>query len=528
MKELEKDIYEYKEPLREVKTESGWVRGINGNNPIFTVFKGIPYAKPPVGELRWKAPQPVEPWEGVRMCHEYSAIPYQFRGKMGRIPNTDMYQKEFYQYREPMSEDCLYLNIWTPAKNENEKLPVMFWVHGGANICGSGTEVQVDGEGFNKRGVILVSFNYRVGVLGFMAHPQLSQESDHNISGNYGLLDQIAALKWVKRNIAAFGGDPDNITIFGQSSGAANCYILSCSPLTKGLMKGAIMESAPSLGDVNVHRDSSEDYMTLRQAEELGIDLMKKAGCNDISEMRQLDYKQLLKLSEVESADIKVGQFIIFPITIDNYVLLDTPAHIIFRGENHDINYMAGSTKDEYVAWDSLSREEVSEFAKKFGDDKESFIELCDSMTDEEFNCGLEDTGELKNVILAENQIKHNRKPAYLYYFTRNLPGENGGSFHTCEMWYHFSSLYRCWRPFEGIDFDLSIDIADYWANFAATGNPNIGAKEVNKNKPQWVAYSGENKEYMQFGDKREMFRKPFRKMQAFFLNHIVYKGTLD
>lgn len=521
------DIYEYHEPLRKVKTESGWVEGINGNNPIYTVFKGIPYAKSPVAELRWKAPQPVEPWEGVRQCYKYSAIPYQFRGKHGRIPKTDMYQKEFYRYQEPMSEDCLYLNIWTPAVDRNENLPVMLWIHGGANICGSGTEPQVDGEELNKRGVILVSFNYRVGILGFMAHPELSEESDEKVSGNYGILDQIAALNWVRNNIREFGGNPDNITIFGQSSGAANCYILSCSPLTKGKITGAIMESAPSLGDVNVHRSPSEDYQTLKEAEELGTQLMKKAKCNSIQEMRKMDYESLLQLSCVDQADIKVGQFIIFPVVLDHYVLHDTPAHIIFRGENHDINYMAGSTTDEFVAWDKLDRSEVKKFAEKFSDPS-AFEKFCEGLTDEEFAHGLEDTGELKNVIMAENRIKHGKKPAYLYYFTHNLPGENGGTFHTCEMWFHFSTLNRCWRPFTGTDFDLSVDMADYWANFATSGNPNEGNGNVSVHRPEWKPYTVEDRMYMEMGDQRKMIHKPFRKMQQYFLDEIVYKGPLD
>jgi para-nitrobenzyl esterase len=210
-------------PSAPVKIEDGKITGVPaGKDSNVTVYKGIPYAAPPVGQLRWKPPQPVETWQGVRAMEEFGNRCLQPKG---------------WGSKEGMSEDCLYLNIWTPAKSEDEKLPVMFWIHGGGFTGGSG---DLDGRPLAERGVVLVSINYRLGPLGFFAHPLLSEESEKGVSGNYGILDMICALKWVQKNIGQFGGDKDNVTIFGESAGGAAVYILCSSELTRGLFHKAI------------------------------------------------------------------------------------------------------------------------------------------------------------------------------------------------------------------------------------------------------------------------------------------------
>lgn len=230
--------------------EGGKVQGVLTETPGVTVYRGIPFAAPPVGELRWKEPQPVLPWEGVKRADTWGHPSWQARHTGGG------YTPEFFFDGDPeFSEDCLYLNVWTPAAGKPDaKLPVTLWIHGGGYTAGWGFEPEMDGEEWAAHGGVLVTFNYRLGILGFLAHPALSAESEHGVSGNYGMLDQIAALKWVKRNIASFGGDPDHITLMGQSAGAMSVQTLVTSPLSKDLVAGAIIQSgggitnAPALG----------------------------------------------------------------------------------------------------------------------------------------------------------------------------------------------------------------------------------------------------------------------------------------
>src|SRR5579863_6920032 len=228
--------------LSEAKTDAGMVSGIKNSTGDVTAFKGIPFAAPPVGDLRWKAPQPVQHWDGIKKCDSFGPSPMQLKP----FPFI-VYTSEFLIPENPIGEDCLYLNVWTGAKSKAEKRPVFVWIYGGGFSSGGSACPIYDGEALAKKGIIFVSINYRVGVFGFFAHPELTKESPDKASGNYGLLDQIAALKWVKKNIAAFGGDPDKVTIAGQSAGSMSVNALVASPLTKGLFKRAIAESGSFL-----------------------------------------------------------------------------------------------------------------------------------------------------------------------------------------------------------------------------------------------------------------------------------------
>src|SRR5512133_1104850 len=260
-------------PLR-VKIKDGTIQGTTENG--LTVYKGIPFAKPPVGDLRWRAPQPPVKWEGVLDASKFGPAPMQ-----GGNPPSGK------------SEDCLYLNIWTPAKSANEKIPVLVWIYGGGFSFGSTAEPVYSGEKLAKKGVVLVSIAYRVGQLAFLAHPELSAESPNNVSGNYGLLDMIAGLQWIQKNIAAFGGDPNKVTIFGESAGGISVSMLCASPLAKGLFQGAISQSGGSFGPTRAKTFPGENMKTLKQAEADGIAYVQKVGVSSVAELRKMEADKL-------------------------------------------------------------------------------------------------------------------------------------------------------------------------------------------------------------------------------------------
>ena len=405
----------------------------------YTLFKGIPYAKPPVDQLRFKAPSPPESWEGVRKAHAFAAKPAQH----GHQPGS-FFEREFYSnpdFLPPMSEDSLYLNIWTPAADVNAKLPVAFWIHGGAFLGGYGSELEFDGEAWCRRNVILVTINYRVNAFGFLAHPWLSAENEQGISGNYGILDQIAALQWVHRNIAAFGGDPERITILGQSAGSMSVQTLVSTDLTGNLIKGAILQSAGGY-DSGLNRDR-----TLAEAEKIGEKFVEICGAASLTELRAMPTEKLLDAvqSIVAEAFQGPGGVTALPFTpiIDNHLHKAGYNAIVEQGWHKDIAYMIGSTRhDISVDPDKLA-----------AGDPGRLYRGCINWS-------------LKNEALG-------RKPAYVYYFTRQLPGDNQGAFHSSELWYMFGTLDRSWRPWEPCDHRLSDRMLDYWSNFVKTGDPN-------------------------------------------------------
>lgn len=427
-----------------VTTKKGKIRGVEMDG--YVLFKGVPYAKPPIGELRWKAPQEAEAWDGTYAADQFSCKPEQ-----GGQEDGSFYQKEFYENPEflvPCSEDCLYLNIWTPAQSPKERLPVMFWIHGGALANGYGSEPEFDGEAFCREGVILVTINYRLGILGFLSHPELSAESGHG-SGNYGHMDQIAALKWVHENIAAFGGDPEQITIFGQSAGAGSVQTLVNSPLAKGLMNKAIVMSGVFLDQLM--DGGPMKGLDLAGAEQTGYDFMKAAGCGALKQLREKSYEEL-----AATPGLGFGGPFGFGTVIDGYVLEHSANEGFFEGSNADIPYMFGNTSEEFGPMNNSLR--------------------------------------IGNRVMAELSERRHGRPAYLYHFDRWLPGNEDGSFHSAELWYVFGTISRCWRPMTGVDYDLSLTMTKYWANFAKTGNPN------GKGLPRWDPYTTNNRTHMVLG----------------------------
>lgn len=420
--------------------EGGEVSGVPSETPNVCIYKGIPYAAPPVGDLRWKQPQPVKPWKGIRQCDTFGAASLQ-----GDLTPGSFYWKEFYQGGDPKrSEDCLYLNVWTPAAGKPEaKLPVIFWIHGGAYMGGYGHEIEFGGDAYAKKGVILVTINYRLGMCGFLAHPLLTAENNSKGSGNYGLFDQLAALKWVKRNISAFGGNPDNITVMGQSAGAGSVQALISSPLTKGLIQRAIIQSGGGLGGIISAK-------SLKEAEKQGSDMWKAAGISTLEEMRAYPAE---KFQEVLMKYMQQQKSFGLPYSpcVDGELLTAPLDETARNGQELDIPYLIGYTSEDMMP----------EVMKKAATDWSLLLE------------------------------QQGRKPAYVYCFSRDLPGEDmpssqgafgdmKGAFHSSELWYTFGTLGKCWRPMEKADYELSERMVSYWTNFAKTGNPN------GEGLPQW------------------------------------------
>lgn len=418
-----------------LKIESGRIEGVNSNVPGITIYKGIPYAAPPVGDLRWKKPQLVEPWQGVRKCDKFAAASLQ--GDHGK---GSFYWKEFYQAGDPeRSEDCLYLNIWTPAAGKDAKLPVVFWIHGGGYMAGYGHELEFDGEAYAKKGVILVTINYRLGMCGFLAHPLLTAENKGKGSGNYGLFDQLAALKWVKRNIAVFGGNPDNITVMGQSAGAGSVQVLVSSPLSQGLIQRAIIQSGGGLGGIITAKALSE-------AEQMGMAMWNEVGVTSVDAMRAYPADKFQEVLIKYMMKQKNFGGLPYGPCIDGELLEAPMNEIAEAGKELDIPYLIGYTSED-IAPDVMRKAAVGWS------------------------------------LLQEEQ---GRKPAYVYCFSRDLPGEDmpagpqlggfgdmKGAFHSAELWYMFGTLGKCWRPMETVDYELSECMVNYWTNFAKTGNPN-------------------------------------------------------
>ena len=414
--------------------EGGQIQGVKADVSDVIIYKGVPFAAPPVGDLRWKKPQPVTPWEGVKVADKWGNAAIQASAQ-----GMELYTKEFYSDGDPeRSEDCLYLTVWTPASaagNPDCKLPVAMWIHGGAYDHGWGYEKEMDGEAWAEHGVILVTINYRVGIFGFMAHPLLSAEDANGVSGNYGTYDQIAALKWIKNNIAQFGGDSDNITILGQSAGAASIKNLVTSPLSKNLISRAIIQSGGGLGQ----QPTAPAQSPKANEEAKGKKVMDAAGWTTLEQMRAASADEVQQAfvgynAKAEKPQDRVG----FRPFTDGVLLTKDFNQATYDQEIADVPYMIG-----FVTGDRNAEESVM-----------NFCAVHSSQTS---------------------------RPIFAYHFARPLPGDEAGAFHSSELWYMFHTLGRAWRPFTEADYALSDKMVDYWTNFAKYGNPNgeEGAPQV-------------------------------------------------
>lgn len=463
-----------KTPPNILQTDKGKVKGVYNTDKTVRIFKGIPYAAPPIGELRWAAPQPIEAWNDIKSCTQFSASPIQ-----NKPEPFYCWTEEFIAQPEPLSEDCLYLNVWTSAKSETEKLPVFVWIYGGGLVSGSANCDIYDGEEMAKKGVVFVSINYRVGVLGFMAHPELSKTSGTNASGNYGFMDQIAALKWIKDNISAFGGNPNNVTIAGQSAGAFSVNALIASPLTDGLFHKAILQSGGLL--------SNRPKQTLAESEAIGIQFMEKSKAQSIEELRQIPADTLQKISN----QFPYGSF---GVTLDDYVLPKDLIGHFKNGKHQQIPILAGwVTGDGNLSGSSkITLADYKEQAKKtYGKNTKTFLNTFPAATDEEAQAMQTRLALFDFAVLTAHKLANfNARKTYLYHFNLVPPEKpnfpNYGAFHTSEVPYALHTLHkwnRTWRP---MDQKIENIMSSYWTNFAKTGNPN--SEEL----PEWKTYDKE------------------------------------
>jgi para-nitrobenzyl esterase len=472
-----------------VQIDSGTVEGAECDRSDVRFFKGIPYAAPPVGNLRWREPRPVEPWQGVRRATEFGS-----RAMQGPI-----YSDMVFRDAGP-SEDCLFLNVWTPAKSAADRLPVMFWIHGGGFEAGSSSEPRQDGENLARKGVVVVSANYRMGVFGFLAHPELTRESGHRASGNYGIMDQIAALRWVRRNIAAFGGDPANVTIFGESAGSFSVSILMTAPSARGLFAKAIAQS----GSFFRTRDTDDDRLdlSLGAAEKLGTEFAAAAGAESLAGLRALPAGEILKvqLSRKEFAMESI---------FDGYVMPRDSYAEWREGRQAHVPLLGGWTADEnraYAVFGSkhVTREGfIASTRAKFGDRADAVLRLYPAGTDAEASRSAGDLAGDQFIayttwMLVNRQLATGGSPVYRYSFDRKCPIEAGriingavatgadtGAVHASDIPYAFGNLAGIpGVAWEAADWSLSDAMASYWTNFARTGNPNGGGL------PEWPRYA--------------------------------------
>jgi para-nitrobenzyl esterase len=475
-----------------IRIETGLISGIPvGENKDVRVYKGIPYAAPPIGDLRWKPPQPAKPWQGVRQATQYGPS----------CPQPDILERAYGIKTGPTSEDCLYLNVWTPAKKPDQKLPVMVWIHGGGYIAGSGSSQVYDGQELARQGVIVVTINYRLGPFGFLAHPLLSKESEHGVSGNYGLLDQIAALEWVKRNIAAFGGDPNNVTIFGESAGAGSVCYLMVSPLAKGLFHRAIAQSGSALGQ---NRHLRQTWYGLEPAEKLGERFAQQLGCETLAAMRAKSAEEILAKSSTELSFF-FGRGDRFGPIVDGWVVPDDPGAIFEAGEQHKVPLIVGSNADEGTIFTaSLPQMGVDQYKAavsalyKTHADKVLALYPVDNPNQVRSMVSrlIGDSAFIANARLFARLHSRTNK-VFLYHFTWVRPDQRGaalGAFHGSEIPYAFGNIKALVAAGEK-DRTLAQTMSAYWACFAASGDPN------RKGLPEWPAYDPASDRYLELGD---------------------------
>ncbi len=461
-----------------VATEYGLVQGTPAED--LTVFRGIPFASPPLGDLRWRAPEPPQKWSGVRVADKFAPDPYQGDGKGG------------------VGEDCLYLNVWTPARTPGERLPVLVWIYGGGFSFGSTSTPVHNGEHLARKGVVLVSINYRVGPLGFLALPELSAESPGHTSGNYGLLDMIAGLKWVKRNIAAFGGDPDRVTIFGESAGGIAVSELCASPLAGGLFRGAISQSGGSFGPTRPTTYPGENMRTLAEAEKSGQDYMRRAGAANLAELRKLAPGAL---------PAGYGSGAGWPI-VDGWVIPGDQHELYEAGRYNDVAILVGYNSDDGLIFtrEKTPAEFIANTQKRYGPFAERLLAAYPVGKDSVPKTARDLTRDVafgwQTWAWATLQARTGKSKVFYYYFDQHAehaPGSaeaDHGMPHGVDVPYVFQTLDPKDPRLSKGDFAISDTVSTYWTNFAKRGDPN-GA-----GVPAWPQFDERTRQVMYFHDK--------------------------
>lgn len=405
-----------------IEVEGGLISGVPGEKSHTIIFKGVPYAAPPIGKLRWCPPHPVVPWEAIRKCDTFGKIcPQPFQ------PEVGFYRKEFYDMPDPeASEDCLYLNVWVPKQqliDKSSPIPVSIYIHGGAFDHGWSHEKEFDGEAFNEHNTIYISINYRVNLFGFLTHPLLIQNEETKLSCNNAVLDVLKAIRWVKQYIPNFGGDPNRITLFGQSAGSMLTSALSILNDAKGLFNNVIFQSG--IG----YQIPMLDFIPLEKAMKIGQELMEPFNVKSVEDMQKIPMEDLLnRFLELS----KTKQELLFSLTIDGKTFIKSFTESVDENSFHPQNIIIGYNS------------------------KDIFEDLLP-----------------KSINLLSKTLLKQGKNVFTYYFSPDIPGDDSGAFHSCELWYVFGTLKRCWRPFTEKDYNLSKIMISYWCNFISKGDPN-------------------------------------------------------
>jgi para-nitrobenzyl esterase len=469
-------------PALELAIDAGKISGAALEDGV-RVYRGIPFAKPPVGALRWRPPEPVAPWEGVRRCVEFGPSCPQPASLIGNVPGKE-------------SEDCLYLNVWTGARTPADRLPVMVWIHGGSHTTGAGSVPTYDGADLARQGVVLVTINYRLGPFGNFAHPLLSAESEHHSSGNYGLEDEIAALGWVKKNVAAFGGDPSRVTIFGESAGAQDVTCLLVSPLAKGLFQRAIAESGTAMTHLR----------RLAEQESVGEKIAKDLHADSLALLREKSADEILAAAKPTQGFFAEGNRL-GPL-VDGWCLPEDPGELVEAGKTAHVPVLTGTNADEgtiftrplpvkhKAGYELLAR-------RLYGDQAAAVLALFPVEKDADLEGALDAVTRVSAFVAPARRLvravaKAGDK-AWLYEFTRVPAAAKAlslGAFHGLEIRYVFANLdaSKSMR-YEAADRALSKVMSALWVRFATTGDPN------GEGLPAWPAYDAKKDEHLELGD---------------------------
>ncbi|MET7683324.1 carboxylesterase family protein [Streptomyces sp. NPDC005423] len=498
-----------------VDTEAGSVEGVPCRDRSVIVFRGIPYAAPPVGDLRWQPPQPPPRWEGVRRADRFGPMCPQ-PPAAAAATGVDV----------PMSEDCLNLNIWTGAPSRAEPRPVLVWIYGGGFREGTGAHPRYDGENLSRQGLVVVTFNYRLGAFGFLATTELSEESGHGSSGNYGVLDCVAALRWVRDNIARFGGDPGSVTVAGQSAGAGMVNFLAMSPLAKGLFHRAVAQSHARYARDPELRYLATSYRLPADAVEAGERYTRAHGARTVRELRSLHWRKLVDGNHPVDTAVETGgpaKPPLFRPVVDGWVIPAGYAETYGQGSQNDVDYLAGNNLDEGGAVPEtmvdalradrrparpgappvqLTLARYTEAARhRFGTLAEEFLRLYPAATDDEAvaagSRAARDNSRLSTHLWGTDWTRHTTRSLHTYFWTHRTQAPGGGprqASHGSEIDYVFGNPRGTTATWTEQDHEVARTLSSYWTNFAATGDPN------GQGLPHWPAFAPDAGSVMEIG----------------------------
>ncbi|MBE5787455.1 MAG: carboxylesterase family protein [Clostridiales bacterium] len=505
--------------IRRVKVENGWVRGLPAADPRITSYKGIPFADKPIGKNRWRAPQPCPDWEGDLFAADFGPIAMQ--ANCAGDPAKDIYAREWAVDAElPMSEDCLYLNVWAPADGR-KNMPVYVWYFGGGLQVGNTTEMEFDGERIARRGIVVVTVGYRLNCFGFLCHPEITKESP-NAPANFGFLDQQCATRWVKRNIAAFGGDPDNITIGGQSAGGMSvCAQMTC-PENQGLFQRAIVQSGTFAQPYGAEMGLFPK--TMAEAEAQGQRFFEALGVKTLEEARALP----ARVVENKSLEWPWG---CWGEAVDGVFSTYRSNEWYLHPDRVICPVMLGETSTEFLAFPPGENEDDlrKAAASAFPEDQDRFLSFFSQPITKDSLFREGKTHAIGFAIRAASLMNEKRQvpqKLYAYEFDADIPGwDHPGTFHSVDLWFFFETLAKCWRPFTGKHYDLARSMCDYWVNFIRTGDPN-GLDSQGKPLPLWPELNEQEPVRMVFGDKPFPIRWQLTELERFLLKQYIKRSV--